>query len=119
MPFYDFECKGCKHRYEAFAKKAGKYTGIQCPECKSKKKTHLLSVPGYAFTNPIGTDRWTSDRGGHGYRFDFNKPAVKAQREIATQMSHMGADPYGAGQFDKDLELDVGIHDAETRQGLS
>jgi hypothetical protein len=35
---------------------------------------------------------------------------------MAEAMSHMGTNPYGSGD---DIEMDVGIHDAESRKGLS
>lgn len=122
MPTFEFRCKDCNAEYDFLTAfdKTGKWSKVSCPHCSSKKKEKIMSVPQHSFVNPIGTDRWNSDSGGHGYRFDFNKPAVKAQRAIAEQMSHMGTDPYGgADMLAEDIGLDVGIHDPETRKGLS
>ena len=122
MPTFEFRCKDCNAEYDFLTAfdKTGKWSKVSCPHCSSNKKEKIMSVPQHSFVNPIGTDRWNSDSGGHGYRFDFNKPAVKAQRAIAEQMSHMGTDPYGgADMLAEDIGLDVGIHDPETRKGLS
>jgi len=70
------------------------------------------------FTNPVGTDRWNSSSSGHDYRFKHNIPKVKAEREMAEQLSHMGSNPYG-DTSDKDIQMDTGIHDADSRPGLS
>jgi hypothetical protein len=77
-----------------------------------------MSACGYAFAQPQGTDRWNSDSGGHGYRFNHNIPKVKAERAMAEALSHMGADPY-TDTSAADINLDTGIHDAEARSGLS
>lgn len=121
MPTYNFECKNkkCGKTYEDFAfrfDESGKYPDIVCPHCRSKRKKQLMSAANFAFTNPVGTDRWNNTSTGHDYRFKHNIPKVKAEREMAEQFSHMGASPYGAID---DTHLDVGVHDAETRKGLS
>lgn len=121
MPFYDFRCAKCNHEYELLlpVDKTGKHSKAVCPECGSKKKETIInSCGGYAFAQPVGTDRWVSEAGGHGYRFEYNKPNVRKQRAFAEAMSHMGATPY-QDTTAQDIELDVGIHDAESRKGLS
>lgn len=117
---YDFECKKCQHVYEEFTEydEKGKYPKVKCPQCGSKSKIKLMSAPAFSFANPEGTDRWNSSSTGHDYRFKHNIPKVKEERAMAEAMSHMGANPYGAGG-DADLDLDTGIHDAESRKGLS
>lgn len=119
MPIYDFECTSCKLRYQELTKfdKSDKYPSVICPKCGSSEKEKLISVCGFAFSNPVGTDRWTSDGYGHDYRFNYNAPNVRKQREIAEATSHMG-NPYG-DSIEKDLQLGEGIHDPEFRQGLS
>lgn len=94
----------------------GKYKSIKCPKCQSRKKTILIGAPAFSFTNPVGTDRWNSEAGGHGYRFEYNKPKVKREREMAEALSHMGSDPYGAIN---DEAMGEGVHDAKFRKGLS
>lgn len=114
MPTYDFRCKKCNAEYSELTPHddTGKYPKVKCPECNSKSKIYLLSAPAHKFSNPIGTDVWNSDSGGHGYRYEWNKPRVKAQRAIAEATSHMGSDPYGDTSA-ADIELDTGIHDSE------
>ncbi len=43
MPLYEYECRDCGHRFEAFVTKAKDPT---CPECHSKNLEKLLSVFG-------------------------------------------------------------------------
>lgn len=115
---YDFECKKCKTVYEELTEydATGKYKGVKCPHCGSKRKIKLMNCCAFNFTNPVGTDRWNSDDTGHDYRFKHNAPNVKKEREMAEQMSHMGADPYGA--LNDVSQYDEGIHDATARKGL-
>ncbi len=120
MPFYEFSCKKCKKQYEdrcAFDP-TGKYPKIVCPECGSKSKEKLISNCTFNFAQPEGTDRWNSVASGHDYRFKTNIPKVKAERAIAEAMSHMGSDPY-TDTSAPDIDLDLGIHDAESRPGLT
>ena len=122
MPLYEFECKKCKINYDALAifDETGKYKDVVCPECGSKRKNKLMSASHFAFTNPEGTDRWNSGSSGHDYRFKHNIPKVKQERKMAEALSHMGTDPYGGGDMlADDIEMDTGVHDAETRKGLS
>ena len=120
MPNYKFECKKCKKEYyDLCAHDAtGKYPKVKCPHCKSKSKTQLITTCSFNFSDPVGTDRWNSDSQGHDYRYNYNKPNVQKQRALAEMVSHMGADPYGS-TVEQDLNLDTGIHDPETRPGLS
>ena len=120
MPMYTFKCSKCESKFEELAKfdEACIFPDVKCPECGSKKKEFLISPVSFAFSNPIGTDRWTSDGSGHDYRFHYNAPNVKKQRQIAEATSHMGANPY-TDTSEKDLKLGEGIHDPEFRPGLS
>lgn len=120
MPVYEFKCKKCEKAYESLCKfdSTGKYSEVFCPSCKSKQKTKLVSSPFFAFSNPVGTDKWNNGSTGHDYRFKHNIPKVKAERSIAEAVSHMGSNPYGSDNS-SDLNLDTGIHDAEFRKGLS
>lgn len=117
MALYDFECQKCGKTYEEFTPydETGKYKSVKCPECGSKKKIKLMTSCQFNFANPVGTDRWNSEATGHDYRFKHNIPKVKAEREMAEAMSHMGANPYG----DAGDDLAPGIYDPETRKGLS
>lgn len=118
MPNYDFECSDCKKKYSDLVKydPTDLYSDVFCPFCKSNQKIKLANSCNFNFSNPVGTDRWTSDSTGHDYRFKHNIPKVKAERKMAEQLSHMGSNPYGDSD---DIEMDVGIHDAEFRKGLS
>ena len=118
MPNFEFSCKNCHKSYSELAKfdKTGKYKTVACPFCKSKKKTPLISAPAYAFGNPVGTGKWNNSKTGHDYRFKHNIPNVQQERARAEQNSHMGSNPYGDLN---DLGLDTGIHDVDSRPGLS
>lgn len=96
MPLFEFICKKCHHQYDEMCSfdKTGKYKGVKCPECQSSSKEKLISATSFNFDNPIGTDRWTSDGTGHDYRFNWNLPNVRKQREAAESKSHMGKTPY-------------------------
>lgn len=120
MPTYDFECKACGLEYDDIVPydPKGKYAKVKCPECGSKKKTKKATTCAFNFSDPVGTDRWNSDSTGHDYRFRHNLPKVLKERAMAEAMSHMGADPYGDTSAE-DIQLDTGIHDPETRPGLS
>lgn len=93
---YEFECKKCGANYEEFCTfdETGKYKGVKCPRCKSSKKIKLISGANFSFSNPVGTDRWTSEAGGHDYRYNWNKPNVAKQRDMAAAASHVGPTPY-------------------------
>jgi hypothetical protein len=72
----------------------------------------------FNFANPEDTDRWNNTSSGHDYRFKTNLPKVIQQRQEAEMASHMGAKPY-VDTSGKDIDMDTGIHDAESRSGLS
>lgn len=118
MPVYDFQCNKCEQVYEELAPydPTDKYKKVKCPHCGSKSKTKLMSCCSFNFTNPIGTDRWHSEDNGHDYRLKHNLPRVLKEREMAERMSHMGATPYGTMD---DFNMGEGVHDPETRKGLS
>lgn len=123
MPSYEFECKKCKKPYEVITKfdETGRYASVKCPECGSKSKKKKVSACGYAFSDPVGTDKWNNSTYGHDYRFKHNLPKVLEERKKAEMLSHIGSNPYGdpnAG-IEADLNLGEGIHDPETRKGLS
>jgi putative FmdB family regulatory protein len=98
MPNYDFQCKSkkCGKHYEEMASydETGKYPSVSCPHCGSKRKLRLVTACNFQFANPEGTDRWNSESGGHGYRFQHNLPKVINERMRAEQASHMGTDVY-------------------------
>ena len=96
MPRYDFRCKKCHKLWEEFVAydKTGKYKTVKCPVCASKSKEKLMSACSCNFTNPEGTDRYTSETSGHDYRFHHNLPNVIEERKNAEMASHMGADVY-------------------------
>ena len=105
MPRYDFECKKCHILYEENVKydPTDKYKDVKCPQCGSKSKEKQFPLCGYAFGNPVGTDRYTSDAQGHDYRFHHNLPNVIAQRQAAEMASKSGPDVYNPiNDIDKD-----------------
>lgn len=120
MPLYEFKCNECSHKFDDLVpmSKCEECPDTECPECHSKNWTKLVSCANFAFSNPVGTDRWNNSSTGHDYRFKHNIPNVKKEREMAEKLSHMGANPYG-DTTEADIQLDTGIHDPETRQGLA
>lgn len=120
MPTYDFECLDCQAKFEEFTNYDATevYESVVCPGCGSKNKTKLASCANFNFSNPVGTDRWNNGSTGHDYRFKHNIPKVQQERARAEALSHMGSNPYGS-TTDKDLNLGEGIHDPETRSGLT
>lgn len=94
MPLYEFQCKKCEHCYDEICS-FSKIKKLKCPKCKSTSKEQLVTSFGFNFSNPIGTDRWCSDSKGHDYRFHWNLPNVRKQREAAERASKVGPDPYG------------------------
>jgi putative FmdB family regulatory protein len=44
MPIYDFYCKKCESVYDELVvyDATGKYKGVKCPQCGSKKKEKLV-----------------------------------------------------------------------------
>ena len=121
MPVFDFQCKSCKHEFEELTpyNESGVYTNVKCPACSSNKNKKIMSACRFNFSNPIGTDKWTSESTGHDYRFRYNLPKVIKQREMAERQSHMGSDPYNGKKINDIEKYDVGVHDAESRHGLS
>ena len=93
MGRYDFECKKCSTVYEECVAYEKRNT-VKCPKCGSKSKEIVISGCGYKFAQPEGTDRWNSESGGHGFRFQHKLPSVIEERKNAEMASHMGADVY-------------------------
>lgn len=122
MPLYEFECKSCNKQYDEISRydETGMYEDVECPHCGSKKKDKLVSACNYTFTNPVGTDKWNSESTGHDYRFKYNIPKVKKEREVAEAASHMGSPYDGRDELRNDIEeFGEGVHNPETRKGLS
>jgi putative FmdB family regulatory protein len=86
MPTYEFRCKKCQSVYEDFFRTfddkviAKQTKALKCPGCGSKSKKRLVSNCSFQFANPVGTDIW---RESHDYRFEHNKPKVRAERAAA------------------------------------
>lgn len=121
MPIYEFNCKKCNKKYEELTSfdESGKYNCVECPHCGSKNKDRIQSCVSFNFSNPVGTDRWNNNTTGHDYRFKHNIPKVKKEREVAESLSHMGANPYKGKGAESDFNMGEGIHDPESRSGLS
>lgn len=95
MPRYEFECKKCKIVYDNLVPydEKGKYSGVACPECGSKRKTKRISSCSFNFANPVGTDRHNNS---HDYRFHHNLPKVLAERQAAEEAAASPQQPYEA-----------------------
>lgn len=98
MPMYKFQCKNkkCGHIYSDLVNMdhTGKYSGVKCPKCNSKKKAMMVSVGNFIFAEPEGTSRYISEATGHDYRYKHKQKSVRKEREEATKRSHMGDNPY-------------------------
>jgi putative FmdB family regulatory protein len=95
IPIYEFVCKKCKKKYETLASHdpKGKYPGVECEYCGSKKKEKLLSSYGVSFTDPKESSKWDN----FGYRAGFNMDKAKKERMHAEKHSRVGnsKDIYG------------------------
>lgn len=97
MPYYEVTCDKCNHEYDVSSLMAECEENIKkakCPECKSKSKTRVISGVSFAFSNPVGTDRFSNS---HDYRHNWNmdrKDGVRDQRKNAEEKSNVGANPY-------------------------
>ena len=93
MPIYEFSCLECQLLYEELAKyeEEGVYLSVVCPSCGSDKKKKQPSKCSFAFSNPVGTDRYANN---HDYRYKHKAPGVAAERVNAIANSHMGPEPY-------------------------
>jgi len=99
MPIYEFQCKKCECVYDEIMPMTDvddktKLKKIRCPECKSSQKSKLVSATSFNFVNPVGTDRWNSDRSGHEFRYKYKAPGIAENREKAMKKSHVGPKPY-------------------------
>ena len=92
MPFYEFECKKCNNKYEELCKydPKEKYSDVQCPNCKSKKKIKLVSSAIVTFANPTGTSKFES----FDYRAGYNMEKAKNERRKAEKASADVIPPY-------------------------
>ncbi len=52
MPLYDFECRKCQYKFEAFLKMKETPDALTCPECGSDKPNKLVT--------PFQTNSWSS-----------------------------------------------------------
>ena len=48
MPTYEYECKACGHRFEAFQQMSDKPLG-KCPQCKKQVRRLISSGGGFIF----------------------------------------------------------------------
>ena len=92
MPTYNFECKNCNKIYETLASfdATGKYAGVSCPHCNSKKKKKLLNDANIKFAQPKDTSKFDN----FNYRAGYNLEQAQNLRRDAQTASHMGTDPY-------------------------
>ena len=92
MPVFPIKCLACGEEYEILTKydPTGEYASEVCPKCGSAKKEKQVYTCSFRFANPVGTDIW---RKSHDYRFNWNLPRVKAEREAAEKAAK-GDVPY-------------------------
>lgn len=101
---YEFKCKKCQINYDILCDHdpTGKYKGIVCPECNSKKKERIFSSPTVVFKEPRNTSKWDS----FSYRAGKTMEEAKETRRNAEAKTHMGVDPYDSASVMKDLNND-------------
>ena len=95
LPTYSFLCKACEKPFtdlQPFDPK-GKYSGVVCPFCKSKKKKMLPTIANLKFADPKDTSKWDN----FSYRAGYNLEAAQDLRTAAEATSHMGTEPYSDG----------------------
>lgn len=111
MPYYNFECKKCETKWEEFTSYDPKniYPKVKCTKCGSKKKNKLISD--FSIGGPT-----SSKMDSFSYRAGFNMEKAKGERRAA-EAATGGASPYR--DMSGDFNLGEGIHDPETRLGLS
>lgn len=107
MPMYEFKCDKCKVVYSEITNydETGKYKGVKCPDCGSKKKTKLFSVCNVKFSNPRESSKWDN----FSYRAGKTMEEAQECRRNAQAASHVGPDPYGpaaAAQIAADINND-------------
>lgn len=111
MPYYNFECKKCETNWEEMASYDPKsiYPTVKCPKCGHKKKDKLCT--GFGIGGPT-----SSKMDNFNYRAGFNMEKAKTERRNAEAIVG-NASPYK--DMSSDFNLGEGIHDPETRSGLS
>jgi len=111
MPFYDFKCSKCEHIWDEMTSHdpSDKYEKIVCPECGSKKKEKLFPSS-FSIGGPT-----SSKMDNFGYRAGFNWERAQGERRAAEEAAG-GSSPY---RDTNDFALGEGIHDPETRPGMS
>jgi len=78
MPTYDYECRGCEHRFEAFQSiKDGALR--KCPECKKLRLRRL-----------IGTGGGFLFKGSGFYETDYRSSSYKDAAKKDTESSSSG-----------------------------
>lgn len=89
MPIYKFQCLKCQHVYEDICSfDEGKYPGVSCPECKSKKKKRNFDgcnvvIKGTSSTSP-------------DVAFGYKMEKAQDERRRALDASHMGDGGYNS-----------------------
>ncbi len=99
MPIYRFECDKCNEVYEEITSydESGKYKGVKCPKCKSKKKHRRFD---YEVAVTFADPRDTSKFDNFSYRAGWNMNKAKGERRAAESKSHMGTNPYSSKKLD-------------------
>ena len=110
----EFECKKCHEKYEELTKydPTNKYKSIKCPKCGSKRKTPLVSVCNWNFTNPVGTDRWNNS---HDYRFKTKLPQAKAERANAAKAAKAKTGFTSKTPYSKIDDISSGKHEGPVK----
>lgn len=92
MPIYEFVCRKCDHAYDDLVPhdETGKYPGVSCPQCGSKRKRRKFGACSVKFADPKGTSKWDN----FSYRAGYNLEKAQGERRAAEAASHMGSAPY-------------------------
>ena len=113
MPMYDFRCKKCEHEWDVLTPydETKEYKSVKCPECGSNKKEQLIKGC-FAIGGPT-----SSKMDNFGYRAGYNMEKAQGERRAAEEAAG-GDSPYSFGA-ESDFAMGEGLHDPETRPGMS
>lgn len=71
MPIFEYQCEGCKYKFDVLHKSSLHQEEVSCPKCNSKKNKKLLST----FSASIGANSGYSGSSCESGNCDVSSPA--------------------------------------------